>query len=389
MKKLLTAILVLAVFLTGTALAEATHSAHELHYTEKVQYKGEGVFEIEFMRDVAWREGWLLTATDDQGISLTADILGGDANGVFVRISGEVRPDSLYTFRLISETDVLPAIGQSTLNLTYKNYCEYCLAFGHDEKECAERQAAGVYEADRCDLCGELNHDEDHCPDRRAGELYCDHCARYGHDDDFCPYDNGEDYCDVCREWGHDDDRCPNRTVRTQQPAAAQKPQTAKPAATPRPEYCDDCGETGHDDDRCPNERCDECGETGHDDDRCPNRTVRTQQPAAAQKPQTAKPSATPRPEYCDDCGEYGHDDDDCPNERCDDCGETGHDDDRCPNERCDECGETGHDDDRCPNERCDECGETGHDDDRCPNERCDECGETGHDDDYHDRDDD
>jgi len=300
MKKLLSVMMVLVLMLTGVAMAEFTQSVPELNYAETVFYAGDGIFRIEFMRDVAWRTDYVLTVKDDQDVPVTAQILGGDANEVYVQLLDAPRGDAGYVFSFVSNTGIIRAEGKATQGLAMPNYCEYCLAFGHDEMACQERQAAGVYyDADRCDLCGELGHDEDGCPARRRGEAYCDECASYGHDDDVCPYDaDGDDRydrCDLCGQTGHDDDRCPSR--------AASSAGTGNAAGG---RYCDECGQLGHDDDRCPNERCDECGQLGHDDDRCPN-------------------------ERCDECGRLGHDDDRCPNERCDECGRLGHDDDRCP----------------------------------------------------------
>jgi len=298
---------VISALMMLTAVAEVAPEAAvpELNYTERVFYAGEGIFKIEFMRDVAWRSEYVLTVKDDQDTPLTASVLGGDAKEVYVQLDSPIIKDARYTFGFVSDRGVIYAIGQSTEGFSCPNYCEYCLEFGHDEMACPTRQANGIYyDVDRCDLCGALNHDEDACPERMSDRLYCDECASYGHDDDFCPYD------------AEDDDRY---------------------------------------------ERCDFCGTVGHDDDYCPNRNTSS----AAASSFVNTPSV--RTQYCDECGKTGHDDDHCPNERCDECGKTGHDDDHCPNERCDECGKTGHDDDHCPYERCDECGKTGHDDDHCP----------------------
>lgn len=227
MKKLFSVIMVLAVFLMTTALAEVTQPAPELKYVEKVHYKGNGLFEIEFMRNVPWRTDYVLTAKDDADNALTVSVVGGDANDAFVRVEGDIRSDALYTFTFVANNGVIPAIGQSTAGFSYANYCEYCLAFGHDEMACADRKATGIsYDVDRCDICGELGHEDDNCPDRQAGVVYCDECAGTGHDDDNCPNER----CDECGEYGHDDDNCPN-------------------------ERCDDCGEKGHDDDHCPNHK--------------------------------------------------------------------------------------------------------------------------------------
>ena len=334
MKKLMSMILALFVLAAGFALAE-TWTPTEETWTESVTYRGDGIFIIDFIKDIPWRTEYLMTLTDEAGNPLTYIALGGDAGEAVVQVQGEIAPDALYTFTLVSSDSIFYAVGQSTKGFTYANHCEYCLEFGHDDRACAARQAAGVYEVSRCDLCGSLNHEDDFCPDRQAGP-YCDECGEYGHDDDVCVYDDNDDpydRCDFCGEYGHDENRCT---------AAIQ------PTPQPKQEYCDDCREYGHDDDECPYEYCDRCGERGHDDDRCPDRT-------------------------CKRCGEKGHSKDKCPLKKCDECGQTGHDDDDCPNERCDECGEYGHDDDHCPDERCDECGQKGHDDDDCPYDRDDD----------------
>ena len=379
MKKLISLILALLLLTTGLALAE-TGPFEEQKWTESVTYYGDGIFIIDFIRDIPWRTEHLLTLTDESGNPRTMIILGGDAGEAVVQVQGDIQPDALYTFTLVSANDIFYAVGQSTAGFTYANYCDYCLEFGHDEKDCSARLTAGAREADRCDLCGELGHEDDVCPTRQSG-LYCDECGQYGHDDDFCPYtDGGNPFarCGLCGEYGHDTASCMTTVQPTPpaadaassaqtNPASQSVQRTLSPTPTPqKQEYCDDCREYGHDDDECPYEYCDYCGQRGHDDDRCPSRT-------------------------CKRCGEKGHSSDDCPTKRCDECGEYGHDDDHCPNERCDECGERGHDDDHCPNERCDECGERGHDDDHCPDQRCDECGKKGHDDDHcpYDRDDD
>ena len=327
MKKLLTVILALMILLAGTVLAETTQPAAELTYVEKVVYYGEGIFEIDFMRDVAWRTDYLMTLRDDEGTPLTLRILGGDASEAVVQAEGAIREDALYTFTLVSDHDVICAVGQSTKNFSYANYCEYCLEFGHDEKDCVSREAAGVYEVDRCDLCGELDHDDDSCPDRRTGIAYCDECGTYGHDDDDCIYDDDSgDCCDFCGQYGHSESKCINRAKSTPSPMVQSTPLPAVKSAA-----------------------------------------------QTADQQIAASPTPLPKAGYCDECHEYGHDDDHCPNEKCDECGEYGHDDDHCPNEKCDECGEYGHDDDHCPNEKCDECGRYGHDDDDCPYDRDDD----------------
>ncbi len=349
MKKLTGIILAILILAAGLALAEGRQAA-ELPWTESVTYHGEGIFEIDFMKDIPWRGGFLMTVQDDAGNPLTCSALGGDASEAVVQLQGSVREDALYTFTLVDDGSVMYAVGLSTKGYTYPNHCEYCLESGHDEKACAQRQAAGVYEVDRCDLCGELNHEDDACPDRKSGP-YCDECGEYGHDDDVCSYydsDDPYDRCGLCGEPGHDENRCSGIVRPTPLPAESAGAQQVAASSTPLPKqngYCDECYEYGHDDDECPYERCDRCGAYGHDDDHCPDRT-------------------------CKRCGEKGHSGDACPTKRCDECGGYGHDDDDCPNERCDECGGYGHDDDDCPNERCDECGEYGHDDDHCPNER-------------------
>ena len=372
MKKMMALVMALAVLLTVTlAAAETAPSAQELNYAEKVVCMGNGIFGIEFMRDVAWRTDYVLTVKDENDVPLTAHTLGGDADEVYVQVDGDMLADGLYTFSFVAADGVIRAVGQNTPGFSYANHCEYCLTFGHDEMACADRQAAGIrQDVDRCNFCGGLDHDDDRCPQRPSGVRYCDECAKTGHDDDACPYDDGDDdgygRCSRCGQRGHGSGECltsagvsvtVGQTVQPIQTAPTARPAQAAASATARPEYCDDCREYGHDDDECPYEWCERCGERGHDDDRCPDRT-------------------------CKRCGEKGHSSDDCPMKRCDECGEYGHDDDRCPNERCDECGKYGHDDDDCPNERCDECGKYGHDDDDCPNERCDECGKYGHDDD-------
>ncbi|MBQ2957599.1 MAG: hypothetical protein IJE08_14210 [Clostridia bacterium] len=354
MNKLTSMILILAVLTTGFALAQSPSPSEEA-WTESVTYRGDGIFIIDFIKDIPWRTQYLMTLTDASGSPMTYIALGGDAGEAVVRAEGEIEPDALYTFTLIDTDSVFYAVGQSTAGMTYANSCEYCLAFGHDERDCAERIAAGVYETVRCDLCGELGHEDDFCPTRLPG-AYCDECGEYGHDDDVCVYDDDDDpydRCDLCGAYGHDEDRCTGMLQPTPLPKSASGTATgaglnavsSTPTPQPRQEYCDDCREYGHDDDECPYEYCDYCGQRGHDDDRCPERT-------------------------CKRCGEKGHSRDDCPTKKCDECGEYGHDDDNCPNERCDECGEYGHDDDHCPDERCDECGKYGHDDDSCPNER-------------------
>lgn len=351
MKKLMSMILALLVLTAGLALAEALTPTEET-WTESVTYRGDGIFVIDFIKDIPWRTEYLMTLTDEAGNPLTYIALGGDAGEAVVQVQGDIQPDALYTFTLVSSDSIFCAVGQSTKGFTYANHCEYCLEFGHDDRACAARQAAGVYETDRCDRCGELGHEDDRCPDRQAGP-YCDECAEYGHDDDRCIYDNSDDpydRCDFCGEYGHDEDYCTGSIQPTPPSSAQTGSEQNKVSPTPQPkrEYCDDCREYGHDDDDCPYEYCDHCGRRGHDDDRCPDRT-------------------------CKRCGEKGHSKDKCPTKKCDECGQTGHDDDDCPNERCDECGKTGHDDDDCPDQRCDDCGKKGHDDDDCPYDRDDD----------------
>lgn len=351
MKKLMSLILALVMMTTGIVLAEAWQPKEEA-WTESVTYRGDGIFVIDFIKDIPWRTEYLMTLSDDFGNPMTYITLGGDASEAVVQAEGDIQPDALYTFTLVSSDSIFYAIGQSTAGFTYANTCEYCLEFGHDDRACSSRQADGVYEVDRCDLCGELDHEDDHCPTRQIGE-YCDECGEYGHDDDLCIFNDDDDpydRCDLCGAYGHDENRCTEAIQPTPQPAASTAGQSARkvaasPTPQPRQEYCDDCREYGHDDDECPYERCDYCGQKGHDDDRCPSRT-------------------------CKRCGEKGHSSDDCPTKRCDECGKTGHDDDNCPNERCDECGKKGHDDDHCPNERYDEYGKKGHDDDDHPYDR-------------------
>ena len=318
MKKWMAVLLGLLTLASAAGLAETVSLANELTYVESVEYKGNGIFEIEFMRNVAWRDDFVLTGTDEAGGPLVVSSLGGDASEMFVQVEGGIADDALVTFHLVGESGVIPAVGQATLNFKYANYCEYCLEFGHAEMVCGARVASNARENDRCDLCGTLGHDDDYCPERKTGTLYCDECGKTGHDEDYCVYDDDDryDFCDYCGSLGHDDDYCPDRISvtpanNTSSVAVNTGSANVDPAvsATPRPEYCDECGKYGHDDDHCPNERCDECGKTGHDDDHCPN-------------------------ERCDECGEYGHDDDHCPNERCDECGKTGHDDDHCPNRK-------------------------------------------------------
>lgn len=350
MKKLMSLILSLMVLLTGFALAESWNPTEEA-WTESVTYRGDGIFVIDFIKDIPWRTQYLMTLKDASGNPLTYITLGGDAGEAVVQVQGEIAPDALYTFTLIDEDSVFYAVGQATKDFTYANHCEYCLEFGHDDRACAARQAAGVYDVIRCDRCGELGHEDDYCLTRKSG-AYCDECGEYGHDDDVCVYDDDDDpydRCDYCGAYGHDEDYCTGMIQPTPMPAAgAGETNEAQPTPMPRQEYCDDCREYGHDDDDCPYEYCDYCGERGHDDDNCPSRT-------------------------CKRCGEKGHSRDDCPTQQCDECGQTGHEDDNCPNERCDECGELGHDDDHCPEQRCDECGKKGHDDDDCPYERDDD----------------
>lgn len=366
MKKLMSMILVLAVLMTGLALAEGWTPTEEA-WTESVTYRGDGIFVIDFMKDIPWRTGYLMTLKDAADNPMTYIALGGDASEAVVQVQGEIEPDALYTFTLIGEDSVFYAVGQATKGFTYANHCEYCMEFGHDDRACAARQAAGVQEVDRCDRCGALDHEDDFCPTRQSG-VYCDECGEYGHDDDVCIYDDDDDpydRCDRCGAYGHDENRCTGMIQTTPTPVSgaalqptplpaagsnAQTGGTVMASSTPQPKevYCGECREYGHDDDYCPYERCDECGEKGHDEDVCPN-------------------------EKCDRCGEYGHDDDRCPERTCKRCGEKGHSKDDCPTKKCDECGQTGHDDDRCPNERCDECRKTGHDDDDCPYDRDDD----------------
>lgn len=350
MKKLMSMILALLVLTAGLALAEALTPTEET-WTESVSYRGDGIFVIDFIKDIPWRTEYLMTLTDEAGNPLTYIALGGDAGEAVVQVQGDIQPDALYTFTLVSSDSIFCAVGQSTKGFTYANHCEYCLEFGHDDRACAARQAAGVYDVIRCDQCGELGHEDDRCPDRQAGP-YCDECAEYGHDDDRCIYDNSDDpydRCDCCGEYGHDEDYCTGSIQPTPPSSAQTGSEESKVSSTPQPkrEYCDDCREYGHDDD-CPYEYCDHCGQRGHDDDRCPDRT-------------------------CKRCGEKGHSKDKCPTKKCDECGQTGHDDDDCLNEQCDECGKTGHDDDDCPDQRCDDCGKKGHDDDDCPYDRDDD----------------
>ena len=271
MKKLTSVVLALLVLAAGTGFA-GENTPVELNWTERVLYWGSGIFEIDFMRDVPWRTDYIMTVVDAEGNPHTVSALGGDADEAVVQVQGDIRADIQYTFTMVSAENVIHAVGRSTRGTAVANYCEYCLEFGHDERECAARQAAGVNEVERCGLCGDLNHDDDFCPERRVGEEYCDECANYGHDDDFCPYDSEDDFydpCDLCGALGHDEERCTNAVQPTPKPEL-QSAATAAPKATSRPKRCDECGETGHDDDHCPNERCDECGKKGHDDDHCP-----------------------------------------------------------------------------------------------------------------------
>ena len=327
MKKLMSMLLALLMLATGLALAE-TGPFEEEKWTESVTYYGDGIFIIDFIKDIPWRTEYLLTLTDESGQPMTYIALGGDAGEAIVQVQSDIRADALYTFTLVSSDSIFYAVGQATQGFTYANYCDYCLEFGHDEKACAARLTDGVREVDRCDLCGALDHDDDFCPTRQSGE-YCDECGEYGHDDDFCPYDDDGDpfaRCGLCGAYGHDASVCDDRAQTTPQPAAGAGDQAS----------------------------------------------LQTQASAASAR-QVVSSTPQPRQEYCDDCREYGHDDDRCPNERCDECGKTGHDDDNCPDQRCDECGKKGHDDDNCPDQRCDECGKKGHDDDHCPYDRDDD----------------
>ena len=163
MKKLMSMILALFVLTAGLALAE-TGPFEEQKWTESVTYYGDGIFIIDFIRDIPWRTEYLLTLTDESGNPLTYIPLGGDAGEAVVQVQGDIQPDALYTFTLVSSDSIFCAVGQSTKGFTYANHCEYCLEFGHDDRACAARQAAGVYETDRCDESGRLGHDDDHCP---------------------------------------------------------------------------------------------------------------------------------------------------------------------------------------------------------------------------------
>lgn len=345
MNRLAALLMAVVLIMTGGAMAQSV--PEEQFWTEQVYYRGDGIFEIDFMRDLAWKTDYTISVQDMNGNILPVTVLGGDADEAVVRIGEGAQENMLYIFSFASEANVVRAVGQSMAGFTYDNYCEYCLAFGHDDDACAERKDSFVLTVDRCNLCGELNHDEENCPERIQGLDYCGECGKYGHDDNACPYEDDMRYerCDWCSQLGHDEDFCPNRAQPTPmpelQPMATPTPiqqlqpmitPTAWPMAQPTPQptkgiRCDECGMYGHDDDLCPYERCDECGAYGHDDDRCPK-------------------------QVCSRCGEKGHKRGDCPEKPCDECGQTGHDDDHCPNERCDECGQVGHDDDRCPYDR-------------------------------------
>ena len=78
MKKLMSMILALFVLATGFALAE-TWTPTEETWTESVTYRDDGIFIIDFIKDIPWRTEYLMTLTDEAGNPLTYIALGGDA----------------------------------------------------------------------------------------------------------------------------------------------------------------------------------------------------------------------------------------------------------------------------------------------------------------------
>ena len=90
MKKWMAVLLGLLTLASAAGLAETVSLANELTYVESVEYKGNGIFEIEFMRNVAWRDDFVLTGTDEAGGPLVVSSLGGDA-GEFGATTGRPR----------------------------------------------------------------------------------------------------------------------------------------------------------------------------------------------------------------------------------------------------------------------------------------------------------
>ena len=89
MKKLMSLILALLMLMTGIALAE-TWQPKEEAWTESVTYLGDGVFIIDFIKDIPWRTQYLMTLKDASGNPLTYITLGGDASEAVVQVQGEI-----------------------------------------------------------------------------------------------------------------------------------------------------------------------------------------------------------------------------------------------------------------------------------------------------------
>lgn len=154
---------------------------------ESVEYKGFGIFEIEFTSDCDWYASSTIALKDDSGEALPFAIIGGEGDDCYLRAEN-IEAGAAYTLEF--------SMNGAEWNVALR--ADTGIEFKLDKNGNVREEK----ENDACDWCGSVGHDDDFCPTRidetelpedadALARLFdldrCDRCGGIGHDDDICP----------------------------------------------------------------------------------------------------------------------------------------------------------------------------------------------------------